>query len=84
MRSSGVLGGTCPVWRLCPPLLSTRVVVDYEHHDRAQSFEHRLFHRVRIVSSVIIILNWLVVLVMTFMHEVPKSVAMGMRLQRIP
>jgi hypothetical protein len=40
-------------------------------------FEHRLFHRIRVISRAFVIFNWLVILVMLFLHVVPKSVAMG-------
>jgi hypothetical protein len=39
-------------------------------------FEHRLFHRIRLVSRIFVILNWLVVLVILFLHEIPKFVTM--------
>jgi hypothetical protein len=40
-------------------------------------FEHRLFQRIRVISRILVIINWLAVLVILLMHGVPRSVAMG-------
>jgi hypothetical protein len=40
-------------------------------------FEHRLFHRIRFISRIFVILNWLAVLVILFLPGIPKSVTMS-------
>ena len=40
-------------------------------------FEHRLLQRIRVISRILVVINWLVVVVILFSHGIPKSVAVG-------
>ena len=44
---------------------------------RGSEFEYRLLQRVRLILRGFVIFNWLLVLVLVFTHEVPKSVGLG-------
>jgi hypothetical protein len=39
--------------------------------------EHSLQQRIRLISRIFIALNWLVILSISFLHQVPRSVALG-------
>jgi hypothetical protein len=43
---------------------------------RSTGSEHRLYQRIRIILRIFVISNWLVVL-SSFLHRVPRSVAVG-------
>jgi hypothetical protein len=44
---------------------------------RARGAEHSLQLRIRLISRIFIALNWLVILSISFLHRVPRSVALG-------
>jgi hypothetical protein len=39
--------------------------------------QHRLVQRIRVISRVLVLVNWLVMLVILLMHGVPKSLALS-------
>jgi hypothetical protein len=44
---------------------------------RSTGSEHSLQQRIRLISRIFIALNWLVILSISFLHRVPRSVALG-------